>query len=225
MCAPTHLSSPVCVIQLIDLDRSLWNAPTISLNIFEMHRQYLVMSGFPSDERVFHACPSTPPVIASQPKRSWFFLRKKSKTCQETSLYASHRFDQQFSQQCWVLSAAGRLTPPFQLKALLSIVAPPYFDPLDQSCTMSRLDKMAKWQNGSRATCSGTFCPNAHQSLVSKPSVTWVSLRMADYNPLFIEFFWSDQKWLLQSLYICQFIYVIKILQRAPSVLIFTSFG
>ena len=148
LCALTHVSSPVCVIQLIDLDRSLWNAPTISLNIFEMHRQYLDMSGFPSDERVFHACPSTPPVIASQPNRSWFFLRKKSKTCQETSLYASHRFDQQFSQQCWVLWAAGRLTPPFQLNALLSIVD---FDPLDQSFTMSRLDKMAKWQNGKMA--------------------------------------------------------------------------
>ena len=44
---------------------------------------------------------------------------------------------------------------------------------------------LTKWQNGSRATCSGTLYPNAHQSLVSKPSVTWVSLRMADYNPLF----------------------------------------
>ena len=42
-------------------------------NIFEMHRDYLDLSGFPSDERVFHACPSTPHVIASQPNRSWCF--------------------------------------------------------------------------------------------------------------------------------------------------------
>ena len=217
-----------CVCDPVDRSRS--EPLKCTDNIFEMHRQYLwislkctdnistwagsqVMRGYFTPVRPHHPWsrpnPTAPDFFWGKNPR----LAKKHHSMPLKGLISNSRTNVEFYEQLADWRPLFNWMLFFPLWTLI-----PWINPV-------QCHGLTKWQNGSRATCSGTFCPNAHQSLVSKPSVTWVSLRMADYDPLLLEISFGAIKNDYCRVFTSVTLYVIKILQKAPSVLIFTSFG